>query len=217
MGIKRVNKKMCSLKKRKSNNRERNLIVFMVAEGKNKTEKQYFEDFVRDKNFRIQFVSSNETDPIKMVNSLIARMQECGFDDTLGDVAYCLIDADFDPKKENQIKIAEEKANKHKIQLIISAPCFEIWFICHFIASTRHYSSNGEVLKILQKYISNYEKSNRGIYKKTKDKLAEAIKNSKNLEHDCQRNNWLIHTVAFSPSTEVYKIAETLLNYNKNK
>ncbi len=45
-----------------------------------------------------------------------------------GDLAYCLVDADCDSRKNDQLAGATNLANKHNIELIVSAPCFEIWY-----------------------------------------------------------------------------------------
>jgi len=51
-------------------NRERKSIIVIVAEGKNKTETQYFRDLAKKVNTIVKFVPSNYTDPVNMVNSL---------------------------------------------------------------------------------------------------------------------------------------------------
>ena len=57
-------------KKRNSFQRARRPIIFIVAEGKNKTETLYFRDFGQELNRIIRFARGNHTDPISMVNEL---------------------------------------------------------------------------------------------------------------------------------------------------
>ena len=66
----------------------------------------------------------NETDPIGMIENLIASMDVLGFDSDYGDLAFCFVDLDCDKGKEQQIRKALELATSNNIHLIISNPCF---------------------------------------------------------------------------------------------
>lgn len=79
-------------KERNSFRRARRPIIFLVAEGKNKTETLYFRDFGQDVNRIIKFAPGNHTDPVNMVNELKSYIAENDFSQDLGDKAYCLID-----------------------------------------------------------------------------------------------------------------------------
>jgi len=197
-------------KERNSFQRRRKSIIFLVAEGKNKTETMYFRDFGQDVNRIIRFASGNHTDPVNMVNELKNFLVENDFSQDLGDKAYCLIDADVNPSKNEQILKAEELAKRAGIEIILSVPCFEIWFLSHFIFSTKQYISSAEVVTDLQKYILGYGKSTSGVYKKTKALISTAHENAVRLEEYCKKNGFLVHTTEFLPSTDVYRIVEEL-------
>jgi len=197
-------------KERNSFQRRRKSIIFLVAEGKNKTETMYFRDFGQDVNHIIRFASGNHTDPVNMVNELKNFLVENDFSQDLGDKAYCLIDADVNPSKNEQILKAEELAKRAGIEIILSVPCFEIWFLSHFIFSTKQYISSAEVVTDLQKYILGYGKSTSGVYKKTKALISTAHENAVRLEEYCKKNGFLVHTTEFLPSTDVYRIVEEL-------
>ena len=126
-------------------------------------------------------------------------------------MAVCLVDADFDVSKNHQLKKADQEALKARkkginLQLFVSNPCFEMWYLCHFSASTRNYNSNKEILKELENYIPGYSKS-QDVYKEcVRGKTAFAVKNAKILEKHCLESGLRPHTVSFAPSTEVYKV-----------
>lgn len=53
---------------RNNHNRKSKRVVLVAYEGENKTEKNYFDNFLgRDKNYIIKSVPGNETDPINLV------------------------------------------------------------------------------------------------------------------------------------------------------
>lgn len=197
-------------KERNSFRRARRPIIFLAAEGKNKTETLYFRDFGQDVNRIIKFAPGNHTDPVNMVNELKSFLSENDFSLDLGDKAYCLIDADVNPAKNEQIAKAEELAKKAGIEIILSVPCFEIWFLSHYIFSTKQYTSSAEVVVELQKYIPCYGKSTSGVYEKTKILTSTAHENAVRLEKYCEKNGFSVHTTEFMPSTDVYRIVDEL-------
>lgn len=198
-------------KKRNSRSRVRNPLIVMKAEGHNKTEKIYFQDFGKSIGRKIEFAPGSRTDPPGMVAELKEYMSEVEFDKDLGDVAYCLIDSDENPEKDRQIAEADKQAVSSGINVIVSSPCFEIWFICHYCFPPR-YSSNSAVLSDLRDEVPGYEKSTSGMFERTREFLPNAVSNAKHLEDNCIEYGYQHHTSAFSPSTEVYKIVEKMKN-----
>ena len=59
-------------KQRNSGSREIKRIILIVAEGNNQTETNYFKRFETNK-YRIKFVHSNDTDPIKMMKKFTKK------------------------------------------------------------------------------------------------------------------------------------------------
>ena len=141
-----------------------------------------------------------------MVKNLIASKEAFGFDSDYGDLAFCFIDLDCNRNKEQQIRKAAELAADKDIYLIVSNPCFELWYICHFTSSPKNYTESKDLLKDMTKYIKGYSKSKEGIYATIKDKIDTAIKNAKNLEKRAIANGYTIHTTDFSPTTDAYRI-----------
>ena len=189
--------------------RRRKNIILIGAEGKNKTEKNYFTDLSKDKNkdYVIHYAKGNYTDPCGIVNGIIQSIKQEELDFDNGDYAFYIFDTDVNKNKQKEIDIAIKKAKENHIEIIISNPCFEVWFLQHFRYSTKSYLSNEEVLKELNKYIENYDKS-KSYYDLLKDKKDIALFNSIKLakhheELDCKQDS-----LSKNPSTDVYKIVE---------
>lgn len=200
------------IKKRNSNNRTRNNVFLLACEGDNKTEKNYFQCFNSD-NVKIRFVPGNETDPENMMMNLIDKYEEYDLDPCDGNLGFCLVDSDFDERKDNQLKKAEILSKDcDGVSLIVSSPCFEIWFLCHFIFSTKQYRHYKEVEKDTKQYIKDYTKESKNVYDTIKDKTDKAINNAKKLEQVALDDGKVMHTVSFMPSTEVYKIIDVIKN-----
>lgn len=197
-------------KARNSCQRKRKSILLLATEGKNKTETLYFKS-ISSSNYIIHFAHGNYTDPVNMVYAIKQDYEEMGLDPELGDAAFCLVDSDVDPSKNRQLAKADSSA-AGRICIIVSNPCFEIWFLCHYTASARQYISNNDVLQSLRQYIPEYRKDMPGIWRIIGGKTETAIRNAKLLEQQCLEKGLEQHTVEFTPSTEVYKVVELLLN-----
>ncbi|MDR3242885.1 MAG: RloB family protein [Clostridiales Family XIII bacterium] len=159
-------------------NRKKRLIMLIATEGKNKTEQLYFSNFKHNSKYAIQFAKGNCTDPSNMVEGLKKQIQKEGFDK--GDVAFCVFDMDADPMREKEIRELFQESEKQEFDLIISNPCFEVWFICHFSNSTKAFSDSDEVIKAVRKHINDYNK-NKDIYPQLCAKTEVAIKNADSL------------------------------------
>ena len=197
----------------KSGNRKRKRIILIADEGHNMTESKYLKSF-DDVLFTLRFVSDRSTDPVNLMNSLVNKAKELELSEEYGDMAFCLIDADVNPNKDSQVRQADKIAAKSKIvSLIVSNPCFEIWFLCHHGCSSHQYYSSEEVVSALKKIYPDYSKNDERMYLRTIDKVQAAIENSKRLEQEAISSGKALHTYQFQPSTEAYKVVEELLKH----
>lgn len=200
-------------KKRNTKKRRTKRVLLIAAEGnsKNKTEKAYFRNFKSD-SVEVKFISGNETDPEHLAKRLRDEARELGLQED--DFAACIVDADFAVKRNSQLRRADEilrQVENTRAELIVSNPCFEIWYLCHFTYSTRCFNHARDVLDSLREHIPGYEK-NQNVYSTyLEDKTETAIQNAKKMETACLEAKHIPHTVDFSPSTDVYKIFEEFL------
>lgn len=197
----------------KSGCRKRKRIILIADEGHNKTEANYLKSF-DDVSFTLKFVHDNSTDPVNLMNSLVNTTEELDLSEENGDMAFCLIDADVNPDKDIKVRQADKIAAKSKIaSLIVSNPCFEIWFLCHHGCSSHQYYSSDEVVTALKKIYPDYCKSDDRMYFRTIGMVQDAIKNTKRLEQEALSSGKTLHTYQFQPSTEAYKVVEELLKH----
>lgn len=201
-------------KKRNAGNRQRKRIILIATEGTNKTETNYFKGF-NSKETRIVFASGNETDPVNMANSLVAEYGDNGLDERLGDRAFCIVDGDLSRDRERQIFEADRILRKTGT-IIVSNPCIEVWFLCHYTYSTRQYLSSSEVESRLREYLPEYKKSMKGLKDILDEHLGRAVLNAKHLDNYNQQAGRKPHTYDYQPATEVYRIIEEIHKENKD-
>lgn len=195
-------------KKRGQVNRSRTKLILIAAEGRNKTEKLYFHElFQNNKDYRVRFTSSTETDPVGIVASAVQYIRSEELDLKNGDLAFCAVDTDTDISKQSQIDQARKLAEKNGVELLISNPCFEVWFLQHFRYSTKSYASNDEVIRDLTTYIPGYKK-NANVYDLIAHAQAHAVKRAKQLEQHHAELGRKKNSMECNPSTDAYKVLE---------
>lgn len=138
--------------------RKRKPVMLITAEGRNKTEKQYFNSF-QDQHgkYSIRFATGLETDPVGMLKAMEKAWKKNELSEKDGDKAYIVLDMDCKPEKIQLVKGLQKKAKN--IRFIVSNPCIEVWFILHFIYTTHQFKDSKEPKKELAKYILGYEES----------------------------------------------------------
>ena len=209
MGRRIENDRKISSDRVKKHRKQKNNILIAV-EGTNKTEKTYFNNFEKNtKKFNISYAKGNDTDPVKLVKSLVKEINKIDLDLSNDDMAFCVFDADMNPNKNRLINEAKKIAKANGIKVIISSPCIELWFLLHYDFTTA-ILSNEDVIRRLRKYYPKYEKSTN-IYPNINGRIADAIDRAKKLEKHQIDNKKIIGTVEANPSTEMYKIVEYLI------
>lgn len=203
------NRKISSDRTRKIRKQKNKIII--AAEGKNKTEKIYFNNFDDGKkSYSISFARGNYTDPLNLVKMLIDEIKKLELDLDNGDMAYCVFDTDMNSSKNNVISEAKKLASKNKIKVISSTPSIELWFLLHYEYTTAN-MTNKNLIRKLKNFLPNYDK-NVDIYPKINDNVNKAIERAKKLEKYQLDNGKIIGTIEANPNTEMYKIVEELLN-----
>lgn len=155
--------------------KRKKIIVFSFEGKDNKTETNYFHHFVSsNSNYVLRTLSSGCTDLKNMIDSTKRKRKIFDYN-SKEDKTYIFIDEDSNPDKMSYIE--ERRKNLPKdITIIVSKPSFEIWFLNHFIRTTKCFN-NKTLINELKKYIKDYEK-NKDVYQLIKDKLKIAINNS---------------------------------------
>jgi hypothetical protein len=129
------------------------------------------------------------------------------------DKVYCLIDFDvvLHENKVDLYKNEKSKLEKKGIIVLECNPCFEIWYLLHFIKTAKPFSNCENVVSDIKnttdlKEYSKEQAFQKNMYKALKDKVPEAINNALFLEtnRDMMGNNY--------PRAEVFKVIKAILN-----
>ena len=104
--------------------------VFVLVEGR--TEEIYINHLkTRGCNYSLHVERFEGNRPLKMVKRCAARFRERGMARRYGDLAFCVLDVDYNTADE--LRQAEALADSQGIGLILSNPCFEVFFLLHFM------------------------------------------------------------------------------------
>ncbi len=233
MGLKRTSEKSREGGKGK---RKVNPTIVIICEGKD-TEVAYFQNFnskytkvdvrIAEKNSKGKN-KGKATDPESLVRKAVEIKEGYSIIEKDGDRVWCMFDVDINRNNNNaeDSKIAEINkaaviADKNKIRLGVSSPCFEIWYLLHFEYTTAHMKDYGAVNKRLIKYIPYYEK-NQDVYQLLKESLHLALINAEKLRNyhiESGRNLPLnesenLKVDAFSiVNSNPYTCVDNLINY----
>ena len=196
-------------RQRNRNDRRSKRVILVAYEGKNKTERNYFDSFKSiDKNYTIKVVPGNETDPVNLVKQTIDQAKELRLVLEDDDRAFCIFDTDVNPSKNTQIKEAIKLAQNNSVVVITSSPCIETWFLLHYEYTTANMNSDA-VIKRLKEHFPKYTK-NCNMYPIIVDKTKEAYDNAKKLGKYQKENNRDIQSVEANPHSDVYQIIDEL-------
>lgn len=106
--------------------------ILVVAEGE-KTEPQYFEGLAAHLNAQaVQVISLRSIglgrDPLRVVREALSRRQTEEANGDPYDSVWCVVDVD----QHATLESACSYAKRHKLDIAVSSPCFEIWLLWHF-------------------------------------------------------------------------------------
>ena len=181
--------------------------ILICCEGK-QTEPSYF-NHIRQK-LRISKdalkVQGLGYDPLSLVKCAARHKSKAERDKIPFEEVWCVLDCDNHPN----IQEAFEEAERHKIKVIFSNPCFEIWYLFHFKKQTA-FIERDKALKELKSFFTEYEKSmekNTGIkfYELLQNHFLTACENVEEIRNE-HKNNGKQETE--NPSTK----ADSLVKY----
>lgn len=119
------------------------------------------------------------------------------------DEVWCVFDFERAEDKPSLYR-AVDKAEAHGLNLAISAPCFEFWYLLHFKYTTKPFQNASEVIKLLKTFIPDYDKTTP-VFDKLSGYTDKAIVRAKKL-----RKNQTLEGKYPNPSTQVDKLVEAL-------
>lgn len=191
-------------------NKKKPLIVICSEGGKKSSEYYYFRNHT-NRNLRIQFSTGNSTDPEGMLEDLLKYIHN---EDIVSEDNYrifLVLDTDLDKKRISEIKRIEQKCIDNNIEIITSAPTFEIWYVMHYRSNKLKFQTSKEVKKELQSLNGTYTES-MDMYKVIKEKTTTARETAEGIERKIIKNN---EDLLFSnPHTGIYKILDAIDEFN---
>jgi len=190
--------------------------ILLVCEGE-KTERIYFSQFLaalRAANVSLEIAKREcGSDPLGIIQYAKSLMRA----DAGIDRCYCIIDRDSHTNFHPAVREADEynqslKASR-SFQTIKSYPCFEFWFILHFVFTRSPFSASGGksaaecVIYSLRKYLPKYNKNGQDAIASLLDKTDVAICNAERAYGEA------IASDNPNPSTEVHLLMKELKKY----
>lgn len=194
--------------------KQRKPYVFIVCEGRNKTEITYFDNFKeRSAPFNLYCKPCESTDILSMAKKAASIFVENDLDLDLGDRVFCLVDLDLEQTKYDKFITAKKKYKK--IDIIPSNPCFEVWLQYYFTKYPKVVPSSQKVKEEMAKILPGYTESMDVIAEANIDlsNHVQAIQNSELRNSYYSDDQSLIER---NPYTEVATVVALLINYRKD-
>lgn len=173
------------IEKRGQRRRKIKPVILIVTEG-SQTEPKYFEHYRnRQTNIDIRVVGSRtsggETDYLSLIRKAVEYQNKNQISVSEGDSVWVVADGDVnynnpDPitAKDNLLSKARKMADAKGIQIALSNPCFEFWYLLHFQYTTKFFKDYPAVKNALTTYLPDYEKAG-DVYTQLAEHTAIAI------------------------------------------
>ena len=186
------------------------LIVICSEGGKKSSEYYYFRNHT-NRDLRIQFSTGNSTDPKGMLDDLLKyiRNEDIASEDNCR--IFLVLDSDLDERRISEIKEIEQECIDNNIEIVTSAPTFEIWYLMHYRNNRLKFQTSKEVKRELQNLNGTYTES-MDMYKIIKDSTDNARSTAQSLEQQIISNKEdLLNS---NPHTSIYKILNAIDEFN---
>ena len=163
---------------------------------------------------QVFIVPHEGTDPRSVVQAAVTRRNQLKREKrwTEGDSAWAVFDGEehylHDPANWND---ALQIAGSNGVQLAISNPCFELWYLLHF-QDQFAYLTRQQARQMLKRYMPDYEKSSKLYPEPLQERTREAIRRAKEIEVRAKDNALSPHE---NPWCGVTYLVESLLALSK--
>lgn len=186
-------------------------MLFVQRGGKKSSEYYYFRNYT-NRNLRIQFSTGNSTDPKGMLDDLLKYMHNEDIASEDNCRVFLVLDTYLSEKRINEIREIKQKCIDNNIEIITSAPTFEIWYIMHYRNNNLKFKASKDVKKELEKINGTYTES-MDMYKIIKDSTCNARNVAQSFEIQGIKNREDI--LVLNPHTSIYKILNAIDEFNE--
>lgn len=201
---------------RTSRGRPMKTTVLLVGEGR-ATEVNYFDRLKRldtvTERFAVTVKKGPGFNPERVVEEAIKHQRAAEARDAAYDECWCVLDTEGSEKRDSLAK-ARILANRHAIQLCLSNPSFEVWFLAHFLRTSRKFNDCEAVIVELNKHWpqvsrTGYDKSDEQLFDRLSNRLETALHNARQVRETDHKHPDLADC---NSATEVYLLVEHFLN-----
>ena len=197
--------------RRQLRHKERKPLIVICVEGeKNSTEYNYFRHY-SSRDLRIKFSTGGSTDPKGMLEDLLnyIRNEDIASEDNCR--IFLVLDTDLDERRISEIKEIEQECIENNIEIVTSAPTFEIWYLMHYRNNKLKFQTSKEVKRELQNINGTYTES-MDMYKIIKNSTDNARSTAQSFEQQIIRNKEDL--LSSNPHTSIYKILDAIDEFN---
>ncbi len=189
--------------------------VLIVGEGR-ETEVNYFDQLKRldsvAERFTVTVKKGPGFNPERVVQETVKHKQRAEIREAPYDEVWCVLDTEGAEKRDSLDK-ASRLANQNGIRLSVSNPSFEVWFLAHFVRTSRGFNDCDAVIVELNKHWSHvskasYDKSDEQVFQRLQDRLEDALRNARQVREKDHKHPDIGEC---NSSTEVYLLIEHLL------
>lgn len=186
-------------------------LIVICSEGSKKSSEYYYFRNHTNRDLRIQFSTGNSTDPKGMLDDLLKyiRNEDIASEDNCR--IFLVLDTDLDERRISEIKEIEQECIDNNIEIVTSAPTFEIWYLMHYRNNRLKFQTSKEVKRELQNINGTYTES-MDMYKIIKDSTDNARSTAQSFEQQIIRNKEDL--LSSNPHTSIYKILDAIDEFN---
>ncbi|MCD8157283.1 MAG: RloB family protein [Clostridiales bacterium] len=193
--------------------RKRRSVIYIICEGK-ETEINYFRHF-RTRRCLVDVVpiSSKHTAAEHLVKHARALISHADYFPQDGDQIWCVFDCD--ENSDAALRNAAGFAKQNGYRIAYSNPCFEYWYLLHFVKQTGYLKDADEVVHLLQGrgWLEKYAK-NLDVFQKLLPYQSKAIQRAKERIEQLSRDDVAILSRGSNPVTTVHDLVEYLNKQN---
>jgi len=199
---------------RKVKTRTQNISILVVVEGN--TEQIYFNQlrgYERMPGVSVIPKLSKSSSPYYVLKLAIEAQKEDIYDEI-----WCVFDRDvLDQHKPKDFDAKYTEALSSGIRFAESFPCFEVWYLLHYVMPQRYYPDGASVIADLCRHIDGYCKDTRwlsrnDLYAMLKPFQKKAIENSEILSDGAQKT-----PDPNATSSEIFSLVESILEHSSGK
>lgn len=167
--------------------RKRKKLFYFLLEGRNKTERIFFQHFASHDASFIPFFEAPDppiTDPHSLFEAAKKVIEKHQLEWSLQDRVFIVLDLDH--RKDHLDFVKRHAQDNRLIVFVPSQPCIEMYFLLHFSKAVKNFDAKGdEVISELTRFVPDYQKSS-DIYSRLESREKVAKKRLRELSRPSQ-------------------------------